>query len=153
MTAEDAPDCSVATTPRASSSSFGPFRDLQPRGSPGSQSVESYVSDDLTRHLDRDRLCHDVLSLMHCDALRVGLRQEQLTMSGHKGELVKRLALRLIPEPHFAVEGRVLPTEKQLRFVLWLWRHRRLQTRCTLQWCNLSTRENISNWLRLWKDA
>ena len=42
------------TTPRAS-------RELQPRSSPGSQSVESYVSDDLTRHLDRDRLCHDVL--------------------------------------------------------------------------------------------
>ena len=134
------------TTPRVP-------REPQPRSSPGSQSVESYVSDDLTRHLDRDRLCHDVLNLMHCDALRVGLRQEQLTVSGHKGELVKRLALRLVPEPSFSVPGRVLPTEKQLRFVLWLWRHKHLQTKCTLQWCNISSREEISNWLRLWKDA
>ena len=54
--ADETPELSSAsaprpTTPRAS-------RELQPRGSPGSQSVESYVSDDLTRHLDRDRLCH-----------------------------------------------------------------------------------------------
>ena len=146
LTSSPRPSMNRPTTPRASS-------ELHPRGSPGSQSVDSYVSDDLTRHLDRDRLCQDVLSLMHCDALRAGLRQEQLTVSGLKNELVKRLALRLVPDPNFGVPGRVLPTERQLRFVLWLWRHKHLQTKCALQWNNVSSREGISNWLRLWKDA
>ena len=124
----------------------------QTKSSPGNASSASSVGDDLTRHLDRERLCKDVLFLMHCDALKTGLRAEGMTLSGLKPELVARLALRLLPDPAFAVQGRVLPTERQLRYVLWLWKHGRLQMRCQLQWCDLYNRESISNWIRLWKE-
>ena len=123
-----------------------------PRGSPGTVSSASSVGDDLTRHLDRDRLCKDVLSLLHCEALKSGLRAEGMTLSGLKPELVARLATKLVPDPSFAVQGRVLPTEKQLRYVLWLWRHARLQMKCQLQWRDICDRESISNWIRLWKE-
>ena len=120
--------------------------------SPGAQSSTPSVNDDVTQHLDRSGLCRDVVNLMHCDALREGLRCENLTVSGHKPELVARLCLRLVPDPRFEVVGRRLPTEKQLRFVLWLWRHKKLQMKCTLQWRDISNRENLSNWLRIWSD-
>ena len=135
-----------AATPRASV-------EPQPRSSPGGQSTTSSISDDLTRHLDRERLCKDVLTLLHCDALRTGLRQEGMTVSGLKPELVARLALKLMPDPNFMVPGRALPTEKQLRYVLWIWRHGWLQTKCQLQWRDVANRENISNWIRLWKET
>ena len=129
-----------------------PHHEPQPRSSPGNVSSASSVGDDITRHFDRERLCRDVLSLMSCEALKTGLRIEGLTLSGLKPELAARLAIRLIPDPSFAVQGRVLPTEKQLRYVLWLWRHGRLQMRCQLQWCDLYNRESISNWIRRWKE-
>ena len=110
------------------------------------------------RHVRREaQLCEsphkDVLSLMTCEELKAGLRVEGLTLSGLKPELVARLATRLVPHEHFEVPGRTLPTERQLRYVLWLWKHKRLQMRCQLRWCDLVNRESISNWIRLWKDT
>ena len=125
----------------------------QPRTSPGALSSSSSVGDDVTRHLDRGRLCKDVLTLMTCEALKSGLRAEGLTVSGLKPELVARLAMRITPDPSFAVPGRTLPTEKQLRYLLWIWRHGRLQTKCQLQWCDVFNRENLANWIRLWKET
>ena len=58
-----------------------PVPDPQPRSSPGGFSSASSVGDDILRSLDRERLCKDVLLLMTCEELKVGLRAEGLTLS------------------------------------------------------------------------
>ena len=133
-----------AVTPRASPP-------LHPRDSPGTHSVASSQDDDVTNFSDRTRLCKDVLSLMTCESLKVGLRTEGLTVSGLKADQVARLMLRLTPDPSFVVLGRTLPTDRQLRFVLWLWRHRHLQGRCQLEWSDVFTKESASRWIHKWK--
>ena len=133
-----------------------PSRVVEPRPSPGAQSVASTtpsVDDDLLRSHDRERLCKDVIQLMSCENIKQGLRQENLSLSGLKPEITARLALRLAPQEGFEIPGRTLPTDNQLRYVLWIWKHRKLQMRCTLVWQNLSTRESISRWIHMWKDA
>ena len=135
-----------AVTPRAS-----PL--LHPRDSPGTHSVASSQDDDVTNFSDRTRLCKDVLSLMTCESLKVGLRTEGLTVSGLKADQVARLMLRLTPDPSFVVLGRALPTDRQLRFVLWLWRHRHLQGRCQLEWSDVFTKESASRWIHKWKEG
>ena len=134
-------------------SSVGVPQEPQPRSSPGGFSSASSVGDDTIGSLDRERLCRDVLSLMTCEELKAGLRAEGLTVSGLKPELVARLAIRLVPQEHFEVPGRTLPTDRQIKYVLLLWKHKRLQMKCQLRWCDLVNRENISNWIRLWKDS
>ena len=159
----------VSSTPlrdAASSSSFRDVREMQEaprtprvqqsapaRESPGALSVASSTDDDPHNFSDRARLCKDVLTLMSCDSLKKGLRTEGLTVSGLKGDLVARLAVRLIPDPNFTVFGRPLPSDRQLRFLLWLWRHRHLQGRCQLEWSDIFTREGISRWLHQWKES
>ena len=131
-------------------------RAAEPRASPGAQSSTSTVpsvDDDLLRQLDRERLCKDVVLLMSCESIKQGLRLENLSLSGLKPEIAARLALRLIPHEGFEIPGRTLPTDSQLRYVLWLWRHRKLQMRCALTWQNISTREGVSRWLYVWKEA
>ena len=124
-----------------------------PLSSPGAVSTASSIDDDPTNLHDRARLCRDVLSLMTCESLKVGLRVEGLTVSGLKPDLVARLSVKLQPDPCFAVAGRQLPSDRQLRFVLWLWRHRRLQGRCQLEWADIFTRVSASNWISRWKEA
>ena len=135
-----------ATTPRVMPSA--PMR-----SSPGAHSIASSADDDPDNRSDRVRLCKDVLSLMTCDSLKTGLRTEGLTVSGLKGDLVARLAVRLIPDQNFVVLGRSLPSDRQLRFLLWLWRHRHLQGRCQLEWSDIFTKESISRWLHRWKES
>ena len=132
------------------------MRGLEPRPSPGAQSSTSTtpsVDNDLLKHLDRERLCRDVIQLMSCENIKQGLRMENMSLSGLKPEITARLALRLTPHEGFGVLGRSLPTDNQLRYVLWLWKHRKLQMRCTLSWENVSTKDAISRWLHVWKDA
>ena len=122
-------------------------RTLELRSSPGAQSSQSTtpsVDDDLLRQLDRQRLCRDVVQLMSCENIKQGLRLENLPLSGLKPERAARLALRLTHHDGFEIPGRSLPTDNQLRYALWLWKHRKLQMRCTLVWQNISTRESIS---------
>ena len=165
--------CSVGTqtdpeiprvTTGAASSGDGPrehspprmARSLEPRPSPGAQSSASTtpsVDDDTLRHLDRERLCRDVVHLMTCEGIKRGLRLESMSISGLKPEIAARLATRLLPQDGFEVPGRSLPTDSQLKYVLWIWKHRKLQMRCSLAWENVSTRENISRWIHMWKDA
>ena len=128
-------------------------REVPPQPSPASsvQSVPSEVSsvqDEVLRQSDRGRLCRDMVMLMTVDNVKQGLRSEGLSLSGLKPELASHLAVRLVPQAGFEVFGRVLPTDSQMRYVLWLWQHRRLQMRCNLVWQDLATRETISRWIR-----
>ena len=128
-------------------------RETPIRGSPGVQSTASSFDDDVTNKSDRVRLCRDVLSLMTCEALKTGLRVEGLTVSGLKGDQVARLSLKLVPDECFQVPGRSLPSDRQLRYILWLWRHRHLNGRCALTWDNVCTKESASRWIHAWKDG
>ena len=136
-----------------------PEREAAPQASPGAQSMQSVqsevssVQDDLLRQSDRTRLCRDVLMLMTVDGIKQGLRSESLSLSGLKPELAGRLAVRLVPNEGFEVAGRVLPTDNQIRYVLWLWQHRKLQMRCNLSWSDLATRDAVSRWIHHWKQA
>ncbi|CAE7339218.1 RE1, partial [Symbiodinium pilosum] len=121
-----------------------------PRTSPGIASVSS-VDDEMLRCCDRERLCRDTLSLLSVEALKAGLRQESMTLSGLKPELVARLALKIIPDPSFAVHGRELPTDRQLKYVLWLWKHGKLRTKCNLQYTDVASKDSISRWIHAWK--
>ena len=130
-----------------------------PQPSPGAQSAHSIqseassVQDELLRQSDRGRLCKDVVMLMTVENIKHGLRSESLSLSGLKPELAGRLAVRLIPQAGFEVVGRPLPTDNQIRYVLWLWQHRKLQMRCNLVWSDLATRESVSRWIQYWKEA
>ena len=120
-----------------------------PRASPGTASVSS-VDDDVLRSCDREQLCRDTLFLLSVEALKVGLRQEGMTLSGLKPELVARL---VIPDPNFVVQGREPPTDRQLKYVLWLWKHGGLRTKCNLQYADIVSKESISRWIHAWKGA
>ena len=136
-----------------------PDREAVPQTSPGAQSTQSIqsevssVQDELIRQSDRGRLCKDVVMLMTVENIKQGLRIENLSLSGLKPELASRLTVRLVPQDGFEVAGRPLPTDNQIRYVLWLWRHRKLQMRCNLVWSDLATREAISRWIQYWKEA
>ena len=130
-----------------------------PQPSPGAQSMRSErsdvssVQDETLRQSDRDRLCRDMIMLMTVDNIKQGLRGEGLSLGGLKPELAGRLAVRLLPQTGFEVPGTRLPTDSQMRYVLWLWQHRRLQMRCNLVWSDLATREAISRWIHHWKET
>ena len=117
------------------------------------QSEVPSVQDEMLRQSDRGRLAKDMVMLMTVENIKQGLRSEGLSLSGLKPELAARLAVRLVPQAGFEVFGRVLPTDNQMRYVLWLWQHRRLQMRCNLVWQDLATRETISRWIHRWKET
>ena len=109
-------------------------REPQPRVSPGAkspQSTTSWVDDNVLKQLDRDRLCRDVvIMLMSSDSIKQGLRIETLSLSGLEPDIAARLALRLVPHDGFAIAGRASPSDNQLQYVLWIWKHRRLPGCC-----------------------
>ena len=127
--------------------------DSRLRSSPGACSIGSSRNDDVENTSDRTRLCRDVLGLLTCEALKVGLRTEALTVSGLKPDQVARLSLQLVPDESFRVVGRDLPSDRQLRYILWLWRHRHLNGRCALAWSDVYTKEAASRWIHKWKDG
>ena len=99
---------------------------------------------------ERERVVHDCLGLLTVQALKDGLTHEGLMVSGVKSDLLRRLAPRLdLSEPPASER----PTTKQLRYVLYAWRHRRLAGRTILLWSHLATRSAVSSWLHEWKDG
>ena len=93
---------------------------------------------------ERMRVCYDVLMLMTTDELRETLRGQGLPVSGLKTNQVSRLTELL-------ASGDC--TNRQLRYVLYLWRHKALAYKCRLVWDNISSKQRISAWLAKWKDA
>ena len=98
----------------------------------------------------RERVVKDVLQLMTVNHLREALTQEGLPISGIKDDLVLRLGARLGTEDSFPSS---LPTTRQYRYLLYIWRHRRLAGRTQIRWNTLTSREVISAWISHWKDA
>ena len=114
--------------------------------SPGAQSSVSEGFEDLQ---ERSRVVKDVLQLLTCEELKAALRGQGYLTTGLKGDLVMRLSVALAPE-----SGRAnLPTLRQLKFVLLLWREKSLRTKCCLRWTDVFTKQAISQWLHRWKNV
>ena len=101
--------------------------------------------------VERQRVAVDMLSLMTVEELKVGLRCEGCPVSGNKADLARRLAECL--KSSREGDERDLPTTKQMKYVLWLYRTRSLSGRCKLVWADLNTKSRISGWIALWKSA
>ena len=114
--------------------------------SPGAQSSVSGGLEDLQ---ERSRVVKDVLKLLSCEELKAALRSQGYLTSGLKEDLIARLAPVFDPSS----ERSNLPTLRQLKFVLWLWREKDLQRRCRLRWTDVFTKISISQFLHLWKDV
>ena len=113
--------------------------------SPGAQSSVSGGLEDLQ---ERARVVRDVLKLLTCEELRAALRSQGVLTSGVKEDLVERLANFFSPTSRAD-----LPTCRQLKFVLWLWREKALRQRCLLRWTDVFTKTSVSAWLYRWKDV
>ena len=83
---------------------------------------------------------------MTAQHLREGLVTEGLPTTGIKCDLVRRLGDRLGDEP----PPNHIPTTRQLRYVLYTWRHRQVAGRTQLMWVHLATRSATSEWLARW---
>ena len=101
--------------------------------------------------VERQRVAVDMLNLMTVEELKVGLRCEGCPVSGNKADLARRLAECL--KSSREGDERDLPTMKQMKYVLWLYRTRSLSGRCKLVWADLNTKSRISGWIALWKSA
>ena len=95
-----------------------------------------------------DRVCRDVLHLLTVEHLREGLRQEGLVITGVKDDLTRRLADRLVSQVGISPG----PTLRQLKYVLWLWRHGNVSGRYQLRWSDVNNRSRVSNFIHTWKD-
>ena len=85
--------------------------------SPGAQSSVSGGLEDLQ---ERARVVRDVLALLTCEELRAGLRGQGYWTTGVKSDLIDRFPAAFSP-----ASGRnEMPTARQLKFVLWLWREK-----------------------------
>ena len=100
----------------------------------------SSQSEDHESGEETNRVCADVCGLMTVECLKEGLRTEGLPVSGVKEDLKRRLGVRL---------GQVLsgpsgPTIKQMRYILWLYRHHDLEWKHTLRYCEIVDRVRVS---------
>ena len=100
---------------------------------------------------ERSRVCFDVLILMATENLRAGLRMEGLMLTGLKEDQARRLSRSLEGTSH--TEARDRPSTRQLQYILWLWRQKKLQGRCRLTWHTLQRKDLVSEWIAAWKDA
>ena len=91
----------------------------------------------------------DVLKLLTCEELRAALRGQGFVTSGLKEDLIERLSVVFSP----SYERADLPTLRQLKYVLWLWREKNLRHRCLLRWTDIFTKTSLSQRLFKWKDV
>ena len=117
----------------------------QPMYSPGAQSSVREGHEDLQ---ERERVVRDVLRLLTCEELKAALRSQGLLTSGLKDDLI----LRLLPVFSLISERPDMPTVRQLKFLLWLWREKSLKQKCLLRWTDIFTKTAMSQWLFRWKD-
>ncbi|OLQ10709.1 Retrovirus-related Pol polyprotein from transposon TNT 1-94 [Symbiodinium microadriaticum] len=111
----------------------------------------SSAASDSLEQSERRRLVRDVLSLLLVDELQKALRLQGLMVSGVKEDLISRLGETLVHD--FGELPSRLPTDRQLRYVLWIWRHHDLKGRVLLKWEDISSRRVTSAWIERWKDS
>ncbi|CAE7233290.1 RE1 [Symbiodinium sp. CCMP2592] len=92
------------------------------------------------------RVCEDVCRLMTCESLKEALRTEGLAVSGLKDDQARRLGHRMME----LADNSSSPTIRQLRYVLWLWRHKDMSGRHVLRYFEINNRERISALIAQW---
>ncbi|CAE7329845.1 TY5A [Symbiodinium sp. CCMP2592] len=97
---------------------------------------------------ETERLSTDVLQLFTVESLKEGLRHEGMAVSGLKVDLARRLSSKLVTR----MSTRYGPTQRQLRYILWLWRHSGISARYVLKWEDINDKVRISNLIHEWKD-
>ena len=139
-----------ATPPTASSATPTPSTPMSPLDAPPVlPPLPQFRGGSRQREVDetqeeRERVAFDTLQLMFSEDLRTGLRLEGLPVSGLKEDLARRLSVPLVASD---------VTNKQLRYVLFLWRSKSLSGRCKLRWEDLNTKQRVSRWIATWKDS
>ena len=139
-----------ATPPTASSATPTPSTPMSPLDAPPVlPPLPQFRGGSRQREVDetqeeRERVAFDTLQLMFSEDLRTGLRLEGLPVSGLKEDLARRLSVALVASD---------VTNKQLRYVLFLWRSKSLSGRCKLRWEDLNTKQRVSRWIATWKDS
>ena len=93
------------------------------------------------------RVCEDTCGLMTVDSLKEGLRTEGLPVTGVKQDLARRLGARM-GEITATSTG---PTVRQLKYVLWLYRHRDLGWKHVLKYYELVDRTRVSALIHMLK--
>ena len=94
------------------------------------------------------RVCHDTASLMRMEELRDALRIHGQPTTGLKVDLARRLG-NVMSE---SIGSSTAPTVRQLRYILWLWRHHNLQGRVLLRWDSISSRTSTSATIHAWSN-
>ncbi|CAE7296758.1 RE1, partial [Symbiodinium microadriaticum] len=87
---------------------------------------------------------NDTLMLMRVEELKSALRLEGMLVSGLKNDLAERLLPRLVGTD---------VTNKQLKYVLFLWRAKALEYKCILRWEDINNKYRVSAWISRWKDT
>ena len=100
---------------------------------------------------ERSRVATDMLLLLTVEDLKEGLRVEGLPVSGVKPDLAARLAQVLNIFEDDREDS--LPTVRQTKYVLWLFRQKNLKGRVKLHWETVNDRARISQWIERWRTA
>ena len=116
-------------------------RSPTPMSSPSTTSQGEEPEDEI------QRVSRDLLMLMSCEGLREGLRLEGCHVSGIKEDLASRLG-RILAQKVIRHRS---PTVKQLRFLLYLWRHRDLSGKVIFTWANLADKQSTSRTIAHWQ--
>ena len=93
-----------------------------------------------------ERVCVDTISLMRCEEIRPALRANSLPCSGLKEDIAHRLGQVLVSRVRSGG-----PTVRQLKYLLYLWRHRDLAGKTLLTWDQLQDRGRTSQTIHRWK--
>ena len=117
------------------------LRPSTPLSSPSTTSQGEESEDEI------QRVSRDTLLLMSCENLREGLRLEGCQVSGIKEDLASRLG-RILAQRVLVHRS---PTVKQLRFLLYLWRHRDLSGKVTLTWSSVTDKQSASRTIAYWQ--
>ena len=132
--------------------SRGVQRTPSPRAQPStmmyspSRSSPPIRSDDDTE--DKERVVYDVCYLLQADFLTEALRTEGLPVSGLKEDKTRRISTRLSS----LMTERSGPTVKQLKYVLWLWRVKKMSGRHSLRYHEINDRGRVSSLIAQWKE-
>ena len=111
--------------------------------------TETWI-DDAGEQAVRTRVVFDMLMLFRVEELKSALREEGLILSGRKEDMARRLSTRI--DGPLDRDPASLPTVRQMKYVLWLWRNRKLAGRCLLSWTDVAKKSSISQWIHQWKD-
>ena len=142
----DAPDMQPTKSQREADANIRACQSGRYVGATSSGSTDHQTQDSRTSakvHLRR--LWHDVLRLLTVEELRVACRSLGSSPTGLKDHLIDNVADIMINEDDITV-----PTDRQLRYILFLSSEKTSRKARVLQWTDVQNRVQISDCLSRW---